>query len=292
MNSLYFAQYLVNEDVLDPQEAKDILKAAEETVPGLAVVALAEGAVPASRLAELAPFEKEAFPKLAMAEGVLFASQLEKLQAVHASDGLRLAQALLDSEKMDFVELGKHMAACGAKEGSPIKEAVRRLASDNEELAAELESYAEFTELFMRSFMRFMDTPAIINYCEPDYEGMFASHIVSQRLSGQISFVSGIYASDKIFVEIAKRYSREEIDDADEMAEDSISEFLNVVNGLFVVDLGKRDLDLDLEAPRIGQNKHPQGSKQLQLCIDTGFGSFTLVMAADEFSLTEKPPTD
>ena len=42
MNSLYFAQYLVNEDVLDPQEAKDILKVCEETVPGLAVVALAE----------------------------------------------------------------------------------------------------------------------------------------------------------------------------------------------------------------------------------------------------------
>ena len=67
MNSLYFAQYLVNEDVLDPQEAKDILKVCEETVPGLAVVALAEGTIPASTLAGLAPFEKEAFPKLAMA---------------------------------------------------------------------------------------------------------------------------------------------------------------------------------------------------------------------------------
>ena len=291
MNSLYFAQYLVNEDVLDPQEVKDLLKASEETAPGIAVIALAEGAVPASRLAELAPFEKDAFPKLAMAEGVLFASQLEKLQGVHPSEGLRLAQALLDSGKMDFVELGRQMAACGAQEGSPIKEAVRRLASDNEELAVELDSYAEFTELFMRSFMRFMDTPAVINYCEPEYEGMFASHIVSQRLSGQISFVSGIYANDRIFVEMARRYSREEIDDADEMAEDSISEFLNVVNGLFVVDLGKRDLDLDLEAPRIGQNKHPQGSKQLQLCVDTGFGSLTLVMAADEFTLTEKLPS-
>ena len=291
MNSLYFAQYLVNENVLAPQEAKDILKAGEETSPGLAVVALAEGAVSASRLAELAPFEKDAFPKLAMAEGVLFASQLEKLQGVHASDGLRLAQALLDSGKMDFMELGRQMAACGAQEGSPIKEAVRRLASDNEELAVELESYAEFTELFMRSFMRFMDTPAVVNYCEPEYEGMFASHIVSQRLSGQISFVSGIYANDKMFVEMARRYSREDIDDADEMAEDSISEFLNVVNGLFVVDLGKRDLDLDLEAPRIGKNKHPQGSRQLQLCVDAGFGSFTLVMAADEFTLTEKLPS-
>ena len=83
--------------------------------------------------------------------------------------------------------------------------------------------------------------------------------------------------------------NREEIDDADEMAEDSISEFLNVVNGLFVVDLGKRDLDLDLETPRVRKNKHPMGSRQLQLCVDTGFGSFELVMAADEFALGEKP---
>ncbi|MBR1552685.1 MAG: hypothetical protein IJ631_01575, partial [Schwartzia sp.] len=254
MNSLYFAQYLVNTEVLQPQEAKDFLQQSEETELGLAVVALAEGVVSASRIAELAPFEKDAFPKLAVAEGVLFSSQIEKLQAVRTLDGLRLAQALLDSGKMDFVELGRHMAACGAQEGSPIKEAVRRLASANEELAAEMESYADFTELFMRSFMRFMDTTAVINFCEPNYEGMFASHIVSQRFSGLLSFVSGIYASDKVFAEMAKRYSHEEIDDADEMSEDSIAEFLNVVNGLFVVDLGKRDLDLDLDTPRIGKN--------------------------------------
>ena len=292
MNSLYFAQYLVNTEVLQPQEAKDFLQQSEETELGLAVVALAEGVVSASRIAELAPFEKDAFPKLAVAEGVLFSSQIEKLQAVRTLDGLRLAQALLDSGKMDFVELGRHMAACGAQEGSPIKEAVRRLASANEELAAEMESYADFTELFMRSFMRFMDTTAVINFCEPNYEGMFASHIVSQRFSGLLSFVSGIYASDKVFAEMAKRYSHEEIDDADEMSEDSIAEFLNVVNGLFVVDLGKRDLDLDLDAPRIGRNKHPMGSHQLQLCVDCGFGSFSLVMAADEFTLTEKPPME
>ncbi|MCR5030485.1 MAG: hypothetical protein K5982_03335 [Selenomonadaceae bacterium] len=289
MNSLYFAQYLVNENVLSPQEAKEYLKICEKTEPGIAVIALAEGAVSASKLAEMAPFEKDSFSKLAVAEGVLFPSQLEKLQEIRTMDGLRLAQALLDNEKMDFVELGKQMAACGAAEGSPIKEAVRRLVEDNEDLTAEAETYAEFAELFLRSFMRFMDTTAVVNFCEPEHEGMFASHIISQRLSGAISFVSGVYASDKVFVEMAQRYSREKIDDADELAEDSIAEFLNVVNGLFVVDLGKRDFDLDMDAPRIGKNKHPMGSRQLRLCIDTGFGSFELVMAADEFSLTEKP---
>ena len=44
MNSLYFAQYLVNEGVIAEREAKELLKEAEKTTPGLAVVALAEGA--------------------------------------------------------------------------------------------------------------------------------------------------------------------------------------------------------------------------------------------------------
>ena len=289
MNSLYFAQYLVNEGAIAEREAKELLKEAEKTTPGLAVVALAEGAVSASKLAELMPFEKDAFSKLAVAEGLLFASQVEKLQEARSTDGLKTAQALLDSGKMDFMELGRRMAFCGSLDGSPFKEAVRRIIEEqHEDLAEEKEIYADFTELFMRSLMRFMDTPAIVNFCEPECEEvLFASHTVSQRLSGSVSFVSGVYASDKVFIEMAQRYSHELIDEADEMAEDSVSEFLNVVNGLFVVDLGKRDYDLDLDTPRVGKNTKPMGSRQLQLCIDTGFGSFALVLASDEVTLSE-----
>lgn len=289
MNSLYFAQYLVNEGAIAEREAKELLKEAEKTTPGLAVVALAEGAVSASKLAELMPFEKEAFSKLAVAEGLLFASQVEKLQEARSTDGLKTAQALLDSGKMDFMELGRRMAFCGSLDGSPFKEAVRRIIEEqHEDLTEEKEIYADFTELFMRSLMRFMDTPAIVNFCEPECEEvLFASHTVSQRLSGSVSFVSGVYASDKVFIEMAQRYSHELIDEADEMAEDSVSEFLNVVNGLFVVDLGKRDYDLDLDTPRVGKNTKPMGSRQLQLCIDTGFGSFALVLASDEVTLSE-----
>ena len=288
MNSLYFPQYLVNEGVISTKEVREFLGKCEVTEPGLAVVALAEGAVSASKLVELMPFKKEDFPKLAVSEGVLFSSQIEKLQEVRSTDGLRLAQVLLDEKKMDFVELGHRMASCGAHDGSPIKEAVHRVIGDNEELSAEVGSYADFTELFLKSLVQFMDTSAVVNFCEPDYTGVHTSHMVSQRLSGKVSFVSGVYANDRMFVEMAHRYSHERIDDAGEMAEDSIAEFLNVVNGLFVVGLGKRDFDIELETPRIGKNKRPMGSHQVQLCVDTGFGSLALVMAVDEFSITEK----
>ena len=281
MNSLYFAQYLANVGAITPQETEPLFRACVSTEPGLAVVALAEGAVSASKLADLAPFEKDAFAELAVKEGVLFASQINKLRDIHPAEGLRLAQTLLDQGKMDYVELGKHIADYGSYEGSPVKDAVRRLAGD--EFSAELETYADFAELFMRSFMRFMNSPAIVSFGEKMMEEG-GTHIVSQRLLGALSFVSGIYAGDPVFLEIAKRYSHEEMEEVDELAEDSIAEFLNVVNGLFVVDLGKRDLDIDLETPHVEKNKRPKGSHQLRLWVETGFGFFALVLAADEFA--------
>ena len=127
MNSLYFAQYLVNEDVISGRDAKELLKEAEKTTPGLAVVALAEGAVSASTLAELMPFEKDAFSKLAVAEGLLFASQVEKLQEARSTDGLKTAQALLDSGRMDFMELGRWMAADISFPAGPLLPAWQRV---------------------------------------------------------------------------------------------------------------------------------------------------------------------
>ena len=285
MNSLYFAQYLANVGAITPQDTQGIFRDCVSTEPGLAVVALSEGVVSASKLAELAPFEKDAFADLAVKEGVLFTSQVEKLRNIHPAEGLKLAQTLLDQGKMDFIQLGKHIADYDSRETSPVKDAVRRLAGDG--FSAELDTYADFTELFMRSFMRFMNAPAVVSIGEKLMEEG-GTHIVSQRLLGALSFVSGIYAEDAVLLEIAKRYSHEEMEEVDELAEDSIAEFLNVVNGLFVVDLGKRDLDIDLDTPRVEKNKRPMGSHQLEMWVETGFGFFALVLAADEFAFKGK----
>lgn len=286
MRSLYFAQYLVNEGLVKPQEMKELLRACGGTKPGMAVLALAEGAVSAARLAGLAPFAAEDFPSLAMREGILFPSQIEKLGKLLPTNGHRLAQALLDSGRMDFVELGRCMARCGAFEGSPVKDAVRRLAADDS-FEAERAVYADFTELFMRFFARFMDTPAVVNFCEPDIAADEGTRVVSQRLMGAVSFVSGVYAETPVFMEMAQRYGHELISEPDGLAEDCVVEFLNVVNGLFIVDLGKHDMDVDLDVPRIGVNQEPMGSGQLLLPIDTGFGSFALVLAQTEITLRQ-----
>ena len=93
----------------------------------------------------------------------------------------------------------------------------------------------------------------------------------------------GLIAIDDVFLELAKRYSQEELPEIDELAVDSVEEFLNVVNGLFTIHLAKEKLTAELGLPKSGENVQPTGRDQLRLKVITAFGSFEAVLSADEF---------
>ena len=109
------------------------------------------------------------------------------------------------------------------------------------------------------------------------------NHVVSQRMSGDVSMVGGILAEDKVFLELARRYSHEKLDSVDLLAIDCVGEFLNVMTGLFAVELGKRELDVDLEMPHWEKNLQPEAAMLLQLSLLTPVGTFQLILSADEF---------
>ena len=224
---------------------------------------------------------KADFAAAAQEKGLLTKSQVRNLSQAVTGESLCFAQTLLDEGRMDYERLAGLFADYREVPVDPLKEAVARLADSS--LDTELEYYNAYVEIFMRSLIRFMDTPAVINVFEPFVGSDMQTRIVSQRLSGGLSMVTGLYAEERVFLELACRYSRENMAVVDEMAVDSITEFLNVMNGLFAVDLAKRQLDVDLELPRDAKNQKPVGNHQLELRIDTGFGSFVLVLASDEF---------
>jgi len=198
-------------------------------------------------------------------------------------DSLRFAQVLLDEGRLDCLRMEQLFKDSDVNAGDIIRASVRRLAGND--LKTEAEAYGDFAEIFMRSFIRFMDTPAVIDNREPILGDKDQSHIVSQRLIGDLSMTTGILSADDVFIEMARRYSHEDINEVDELAADSLTEFLNVVNGLFAVDMARQDRDVDLEAPKIRANLLPVGNHQLMLRVHTAFGSFILVIASDEFVL-------
>jgi len=137
----------------------------------------------------------------------------------------------------------------------------------------------------MHSLVRFMDTSAVINPAAIPFSGEKPTVVISQRLTGDMIMTTGILAEEDVFLEMARRYSQEDIVKIDELAIDSVAEFLNVANGLYVVDLAHRQLEVDLEPQRMARNITPAGNQQMIIRVDTGFGPFDLIIATDEFLL-------
>ncbi len=282
-NSLYFAQYLLNTGVIKTEEIQELLAKSLEAKPSLALMALREGMVTGQQLASLDVAAD--FAGQALGKNLLTAEQIETLNQLVPNDSLRFAQVLLDEGRVDCLRLEQLFTDSEAS-SDIIRASVRQLAGES--LKAEAEAYGDFAEIFMRSFIRFMDTPAVIDNREPILGDSNQSHIVSQRLIGDLSMTTGIVTADAMFIEMARRYSHEDITEIDELAADSLTEFLNVVNGLFAVDMARQDRDVDLEAPKIEANLLPVGNHQLLLRVYTAVGSFVLVIAIDEFVLKEK----
>ena len=215
-------------------------------------------------------------------EGVLSQARVEEL--LPKTREVALSGCLLEAGIVDRAGLDALSARYGQCGLHPVRYAVRRLSGERTDL--EETHYEEFMELFMDALMDFLKSSAVISL-EPVEASTFfklgKTYAASQRLTGDLSIVTGIIGKDSCFLELAKRYAQEDMDAIDDLAVDSIEEFLNVLNGAYMVQLAKRDLETDLETPRWGRNVVPHGSQQLAMQICADFGSFYAVLATDEF---------
>ena len=66
-------------------------------------------------------------------------------------------------------------------------------------------------------------------------------------------------------------------------AVDALEEFLNVVNGLYIVELANRKIEPNLDFPLANEDVIPRGSHQLLLRVYTEAGDFILVLSTDAF---------
>jgi len=185
---------------------------------------------------------------------------------VEAEQDESSAAKLLSEEAMDF---------------NPVRTAV--LLAMGNDFPREGQYYAAYMEMFMAAMKSMLHTEAVVERvpCQEDEDQ--PCYATSQRLSGDISFAAGIIASEPVYLKLAERYSEEELPEMDEMAQDCLEEFINVLNGMFSVSLGEQKIETDLELPRFGKNVSPHGSRQLRLRVHSAVGSFQVVMAADEF---------
>lgn len=283
MSSCYFAQYLLDSGVLKEADVQGVLHRAAAVEPGVALLALENGLVSASQLEALdGKLSDVDFIESALEEHLLTASQISNLRQAAVLKESRLAQLLLDEGVMSLSRLESALQECEAMEPNPVEEIVERVLKSRGAEFLDTEIYTEYVDLFFVSLQRFMDTDVVIVSKAGESVDSSRKHLVSQRMTGDLGFAGGVYADEKTLVNIARRYSHEDITKLNDMAIDCLSEFINVLNGLYIVNLSKRQMDVDLETPqyREGLIDHDEEAL-LQFEVLTDFGAFTLAVSHD-----------
>lgn len=289
MLSQYFAQYLLNNNFLTPKQVCEVLEEENEHRVKLGIIAIDQGLMTAKEVESVNELQvrfDQRFGEVAVSEGFLTDTQVCELLNMQENSNLNFGQTLIDKNLMTLGQLESALAEYKGNNKLAINIALNKIEITKinfDEIEEVKEIYSEYVDLFLRVLVRFMDSAGVIVPSEqPLEEAAKGRWLVSQRMTGDVAITTGVLIAEPVLLEMARRYSKEDLTEVDELAVDSIAEFMNVTNGLFIVNLSTRHLDLDLEPQKNGKNVIPFGSKQAVIDINTNFGLIKLIIAADD----------
>lgn len=236
MANRYFFQYLLNEGVLSSADVCALMPRVCNAKPTLQVMALSSGLVTSGQIADVRLANTREFLDYAKDKNLLAESQTVSLMSAPPSRDACLAQLLLDDNRLDWDGLEKYLVTYREKIGKedPVFSVVMERDSDGNS-TGKFKLFASYISMFVKSVHRFADSDAVILKEIP--EPMEKGYFVSQSLSGGVILAAGVEAKEKEFLALGKRFSGEPLSEVDDLAFDCVAEFLNVLNGIHIVNL-------------------------------------------------------
>lgn len=285
MFSQSFAQYILNQGLLTPKQVQQALENISAVKVKLGVLAINQGSLTATQVEKIYRLQHsidKRFGEIALDEGYLTQEELSILLNTQESGHLNFSQIIVDNALMNLEQL-EHALADYKKISTLdqqsdllfLKEFICRQLNCSQH-DKDVEVYCDYIALFLRALVRFLDaSPLLIPMpCEQDKDTLF----VTQVMTGDVNLHSSFTAENSILLELACRYSGEKINEMNELAIDSLGEFLNVTNGLFCINLSNRGLELDLHPQMVTRSATFFEKSRCAVGIDTGFGTIKLVL--------------
>ncbi len=156
---------------------------------------------------------------------------------------------------------------------------IARLFLDLKAAGALEEVYYDYIGLLMRNVMRFLNEYPVVDESRP-FDGLINNWLISQYINGPVSLFTGLAMDDATLLAMARGYSGEELSVLDEVAKDSVAEFLNVVNGVFCVNASNQGANLNLEPRTIMQCNELTLENSYCIPVKLPFGTVNLILAA------------
>ena len=262
MYSQYFGQYLLNKKLIKPEQLTDALEYQRSVRLKLGVIAINEGYMTPAQVEHVHNMQKRVdkrFGEIAIEQGYIDEGQLDSMLNTQKQGHLMLGQALiernyftmeqlqsaLDNYKSETGISGRQFNVIGNNDTQVIMDIFQNY---GETMMNQV--YSDYVTLLIKNIIRFIDdSPTVeINQLK---SGLNTEWFVRQDILGKIAMSTGIAADTDAFVKVAGRFAQEEITEPDEMAQASVGEFLNLHNGIFLVNMSNNGVELDMNPQRV-----------------------------------------
>ncbi|KOS66449.1 hypothetical protein AEA09_17025 [Lysinibacillus contaminans] len=289
MFSKYFGHYLLNRELLTREQLMDALEFQKSVHVKFGVIAVDEEYMTPLQVEEVHEKQKQMdkrFGEIAVDLGYLTNEQVEALISNQKQGHLFLAQALVDREYMTIEQFGAALRDYKI-ENSLSDEQFDAIRNGSIELLVENilgiedeeknSKYGQYLSLFAKNMIRFIDDQV---YFEIDTleNPQSENWVVRQVIVGEAPLFTAIGANEEAFLHIASIYAEEELTEVDDLAEDAVSEFLNLHNGIYLVNMSNWGTELTMNPQEVVKNATVSGDVFL-VSVNTSKGSFQLILS-------------
>jgi CheY-specific phosphatase CheX len=291
MYSQYFGNYLLNNGLIKPEQLADALEYQRSVHLKLGVIAVNAGFMTPDQVEEIHNLQKRVdrrFGELAIEQGYINEEQLNAMLATQKQGHLMLGQALIDRNYFTLEQLQSALDGYKKENGISTRQFNVVKSDDTQEIEEIFKNfgetilsktYGDYVTLLIKNIIRFVDdNPAVeINKLNADYK---ADWYASQNINGVINLKTGIASGTQAFIKLAAKFAQEEITEVDELAQASVGEFLNLHNGIFLVNMSNNGVELDMKAQEVVADYSVKCSDKVYvITCNMNWGSFDVLIS-------------
>lgn len=290
MLSQYFGSFLLNKGFVDRDTLNGVLSTEKQSRVKLGVLAVSSGLLTAAQVEQIHTIQKtqdKRFGEIAIELNYLTGEKLESLLLQQKSSQMELSQVLVDQGVLDLFTLEKALeeyqrdsklsdAQFHAIQSGNVEELVEAFINLPE--TVNRQAYMDYISLFIRNIIRFIDSTPVFKVVE-DYTLDSTADAVRQDMQGDVNINACLAFMDDVYIKFATRFAEMQITEKNELADASVTEFLNLHNGIFVVNQSEQGKKVGLLPPSVLKGEELMLPKQSIICsIDTELGEFHLLL--------------
>jgi hypothetical protein len=286
-----FGSYLLNKKSITAEQLKYALDYQKNVHLKLGVIAVNSGFMTAGNVNQVHSMQckvDKKFGELAIEMGFLDEEKLNILLNTQKSDYLLLGQALIEKEYMTLEQFGEELNNY-KKDYNLTNEKFNSLQNENIDGiidmfynfndSTESSTYKNYLSIFIKNIIRFIDTnfkPVEIIPIN-EYKLQWG---VSQEIIGETKLYTYIAADEKSFIDFAGKYAKETYATNNEYVQAAAGEFLNLVNGLYLVNMSNNDVELELTPQNVLSEVNLTNlSEGFCIPIDFSFGRINIIIS-------------